>query len=217
MEFIDVYPAYARSERIADGVMHALGIAFALAGSAGLLVWAAMHAGPGQMTALAVYAFGLMATFLASGLYHMTPWVRIRPVLRRIDHAAIYVMIAGTLTPLAVLADTGLAYGVLACVWALAALGVARKLFFWAVPGRLGPLTYLAMGLTGLVLLRDLWGVLPAGAIWLMGAGGALYVTGIAFYSAERLKFSTAIWHGFVVAASVCFYAAIALGAATTA
>ena len=217
MEFKDVYPTYARSERIADGLMHLAGVVFAVTGSAGLLIWAALHAAPAQTTALAIYALGLLATFIASGFYHMTPWVRIRPLLRRIDHAAIYVMIAGTLTPLAALADTRLAWTVLAVVWTLAAVGVARKLFFWAVPGRLGPLTYLAMGLSGLFLLRDLVGILPAAALWLIVGGGLLYAAGIPFYSAERLKFSTAIWHGFVVAASVCFFAAIALGSAAVA
>lgn len=209
-----MYPAYARSERIADGTIHAVGVTAALTGAVILIVWAAMHLGFAHVAALSVYGAALIATFTASAFYHMTPWERIRPTLRRIDHAAIYLKIAGTYTPLVMMVGTALGYVLLAVVWALAAFGMVRKLFYWQTPGRMGPLLYLVMGWMGCVLMWQAIPVLPPAAPWLMAAGGGLYTVGVIFFSLDRMKFSNAIWHGFVVAGSACFFAAIAAGAA---
>ncbi|MBP1805677.1 PAQR family membrane homeostasis protein TrhA [Rubellimicrobium aerolatum] len=206
------YPAYARSERIADGVIHALGVAFAVAGAGALTVLAARHAGGARAVAAAVYGAALVATFLASAFYHMTPWERLRPALRRIDHAAIFLKIAGTFTPLAVLAGGPMAWGVLALVWTLAAFGALAKVLWWHEPGWAGLALYLGLGWLGLPLVWPLAGVLPGTALALAVAGGLLYTLGVVFFAWERLKFSNAIWHAFVLLASGCFFAAITLG-----
>lgn len=205
------YPSYARAERIADGTMHAVGVIGAVSGTVVLLVWAAGLATPGQMAALSIYGATLIATFVASAFYHLTPWEGIRPILQRCDHAAIYLKIAGTYTPLVVLIGTGFAYAVLGLVWTLAVIGLVLKLFFWRTPGRFGPALYLIMGWLSLALVWSLWPVVPVAAMVLIGIGGLLYTGGVPFHLAERLKFSIAIWHGFVVAASACFFAAILL------
>ena len=210
---IDAYPNYARSERIADGTLHALGVAFALIGAVALIAWAVGRMPGGQTAALTVYGAALIATFTASAFYHMTPWTRIRPTLRRVDHAAIYLKIAGTFTPLAVMIGTGFAYGVLAVVWAMAAWGMAHKLFFWREPGRFGPALYLVMGWMAVLLLPSIAAIVPTSALVLMAVGGGLYTLGVVFFSWESLKFSNAIWHAFVLAASVCFFTGIVIGA----
>jgi len=209
-----MYPNYARSERIADGAMHGIGVIGAVAGAVYLLGWQSGAVGTGLMVGLVVYAVALMATFCASAFYHMTPWERIRPTLRRIDHAAIYLKIAGTYTPLVVMIGTGFGYLVLGIVWALAIVGMVMKLFFWRTPGRLGTWLYLGMGWLSVFLIWSLLPVLPIAAMWLMTAGGFLYTAGVVFFSWESLKFSNAIWHAFVVAASACFFVAIVMGAA---
>jgi len=208
-----MYPKYARSERIADGTMHAIGLIGALIGAVLLTLWAALNAGLGQGVALAVYGAALVATFAASAFYHMTPWEGLRPTLRRIDHAAIYLKIAGTYTPLVVMIGSGMAYGVLAVVWVLAIFGMIRKLFYWQVPGRFGPALYLVMGWMGAAVVWLSLPVLPILSTGLIAVGGVLYTVGVWFFSWERLKFSLAIWHGFVVAASACLFGAIAIGA----
>lgn len=142
----------------------------------------------------------------------MTPWESIRPTLRRIDHAAIYLKIAGTYTPLVVMVGSLSSYFVLVIVWALAVFGMIRKLFFLQAPGRLGTVLYLVMGWMSVAIIWSLIPILPRAATWLIAVGGLLYTSGVIFYSWESLKFSNAIWHGFVVAASTCFYIAIALG-----
>lgn len=206
-----MYPTYARSERIADGTMHAVGVIGALSGAIVLIVWSAGHVSPGQIAAISVYGATLIATFVASAFYHMTPWERIRPALRRFDHAAIYLKIAGTYTPLVVMIGSGFAYLVLGIVWALAVVGMTLKLFFWRTPGRFGPALYLIMGWLSLALIWSLWPIVPVSAMVLMGIGGLLYTAGVPFYASETLKYAIAIWHGFVVAASACFFAAIAI------
>jgi len=201
-----MYPTYTRSERVADGSMHAIGVTGALIGAILLLVWSAQIASPWEITAVSVYAITLMATFTASAFYHMTPWESIRPVLRRIDHAAIYLKIAGTYTPLVVMIGSGLAYIVLAIIWALAVIGMTLKLVFWSTPGRFGPALYLIMGWMSIVLIWSSWTELPLG--WIV-AGGLLYTVGVVFHAAKNMKFANAIWHGFVIAASACFFVAI--------
>ncbi len=212
-----MYPDYARSERIADGTMHAVGVLGALSGAIVLIVWSAGAASAGQMAAIAVYGATLIATFAASAFYHFTPWEDIRPLLRRFDHAAIFLKIAGTYTPLVVMIGTGFAYLVLAVVWGLAVVGMVLKLFFWRTPGRFGPALYLIMGWLSLALIWSLWPLVPVSAMVLIAVGGLLYTAGVPFYATEKMKFSIAIWHGFVVAASGCFFAAIAISAAAVA
>ncbi|WP_400082935.1 hemolysin III family protein [Yoonia sp. R78084] len=209
-----MYPTYARSERIADGTMHAVGVLGAITGAIVLIIWSLGTATPGQIAAICVYGATLIATFVASAFYHMTPWEGIRPLLRRFDHAAIYLKIAGTYTPLVVMIGSGFAYVILAIVWVLAVIGMTLKLFFWQTPGRFGPALYLIMGWLSLALVWSLWPVVPVAAMVLIAVGGLLYTAGVPFYASETLKFSIAIWHGFVVAASACFFAAIAIATA---
>lgn len=211
-----MYPTTARTERVADGAVHAVGVLGAIAGTVVLMVQHAEIASPAQLAALAIYGIGLIATFVASAAYHLLPWHDIRPLLRRIDHAAIHLMIAGTYTPLVVLVNTTFAYSILALVWVLAIIGITLKLFFWSTPGRFGPALYLIMGWLSVGLIWSIWPILPTAVIVLMAIGGLTYTAGVIFYMSER-KFTTAIWHGFVVAASACFWAAITLGATTAA
>ena len=209
-----MYPTYARAERIADGTMHVVGVLGAVTGAVVLIIWSSGNTTAGQIAAISVYGATLIATFVASAFYHMTPWDSIRPTLRRFDHAAIYLKIAGTYTPLVVMIGSGFAYVVLAVVWGLAVVGMVLKLFFWRTPGRFGPALYLIMGWLSLALIWSLWPIVPVSAMVLMAAGGLLYTAGVPFYASETMKFSIAIWHGFVVAASACFFAAIAIASA---
>ncbi len=207
-----VYPTYTRSERVADGTMHALGVFGAIFGAVFLALWNFEQLGGGQTVSLVVYSIAMIATFTASALYNMSPWESTRPVFRRIDHAAIYLKIAGTYTPLVVLVGSLSSYLVLVTVWGLAVFGVVRKLFFWRTPGKAGTVLYLIMGWLSVLLIWSLVPVLPIAATALIVGGGLTYTVGVIFYVWKSLKFSRAIWHGFVLVASACFYIAIALG-----
>ncbi|MCF2872448.1 hemolysin III family protein [Octadecabacter sp. G9-8] len=211
MTHCDPYPTYSRGERIADGAVHVAGIVFAIVGTVLLILWASEQT-TGMIAGLWVYGAALIASFVASFCYHFTPWEGPRPVLRRIDHAAIYLKIAGTYTPLVVLIGSAFAYGILAVVWGLAALGVAMKLFFWGRPTRWGVGLYLGLGWISLALATSLVPLVSGAVMGLIVAGGLVYSAGAVLFSLEGLKYQNAIWHSFVLIASVCFFAAIALG-----
>lgn len=203
------YPAFTRAERVADGVVHVLGIGAALTGVTILFGVLAQQWGWATLTATGIYAGALLLMLTASGCYHILAHTPARPILRRIDHAAIYIKIAGTMTPLGVLLGTGFAYVVLAVVWALALLGAITKLM--AARGRMstGWLPYLVLGWAGLLLFIPLAGIVSLISLVLMLLGGVLYSAGIIFYRSKGLRFANAIWHAFVLLASSAFFVGI--------
>ena len=161
-----MYPDYSRLERVADGSMHAIGLLGATCGGALLLVWASRVASPWEMTAIAIYAVTLIATFAASAFYHMTPWESLRPALRRIDHAAIYLKIAGTYTPLVVhdrqWPVRTLSLGV---VWLLAIIGITLQALVLERARPHGPGALPDHGLDEHLLFWTSWSQVPFGFI----------------------------------------------------
>lgn len=172
-----------------------------------------MVAGAGSATrvqaSLAIYGSGLLAMLSCSALYNINGHA-LSPLWRRLDHAAIFVMIAGTYTPFAAIAIGGAwGTGLLIYVWAVALAGAALKLF---CPGRLERLSlaaYLLLGWTILPIIDRLAAVIsPEALAWLL-AGGVLYTTGVLFYRWRSLRYHRAIWHGFVLSAAACQYVAV--------
>jgi hemolysin III len=191
---------YSRAEMIADGIVHAVGIVLAIAAGSALLALAAFHTGPGEYVAAAFYVVSLLSVLSVSLAYNLWPVSPAKWVLRRFDHAGIYLLIAATYTPFLVQLDDRVTAGWMAgIVWSAAAAGMAIKLF---LPGRLDRLAiafYLAMGWSGIVILQPLIATLPAATLWLLFAGGMVYSCGVFFYAWQRLRFQSAVWHGFVV------------------
>jgi len=205
------YP-YSIRETLADASVHVIGVSFALLAGALLITYVAQHHGAPQIAATSVYAVFMAASLVASALYHLLPWDRSRPFFHRMDHAAIYLKIAGTYTPLVVLIGSAFAYVVLAAVWIVALAGAVAKMSFWATDGRGSLALYLAMGWASVLLIWPMWQTLPGPTIALIAVGGALYSLGTIFYAKTALRFQNAIWHSFVLAASVCFFVAVAVG-----
>lgn len=192
---------YSRAEMIADGIVHAVGIVLAIAAGSALLALAAFRVGPGEYIAAAFYVVSLLTVLSVSMTYNLWPvsspakWV-----LRRFDHAAIYLLIAATYTPLlAQLEGSPLARWMIVLVWTAAVLGIAIKVFF---PGRFDRLAigfYLAIGWSGIILVKPLIQTLPTTSIALIVAGGMVYSCGVIFFAWKGLRFHNALWHGFVV------------------
>jgi hemolysin III len=200
------YPQYTREERIADAAVHVLGIGAALIRVVFLFSLIGQGLGWGSYTATLIYAVALVLMLSASGAYHLladTPW---RPLLRRIDHAAIYVKIAGTITPFGVMLGTGFAYLILLVVWALALLGATAKLMARRGQMSTGWVPQFLLAFAGVVLIVPLSGMLPVQSLALLVLGGMLYTSGIAFYCWENLRYANAIWHVFVLLASASFF-----------
>ncbi|MGE0701470.1 MAG: hemolysin III family protein [Hyphomicrobiaceae bacterium] len=203
-------------EKLADDIVHVLGITSGVVGACVLLGWAAVKL-PGTSTAaLAVYCMGLLAMLGCSGAYHMssrtTAW---KGLLRRLDHAAIFVKIAGTYTPFALLKMGGTAgLGLFILVWAVALLGAAAKLLLAARWDRLAIGVYLALGWSGVATLQPLAGSIAPEVLVLLAAGGIVYSIGVVFFVWESLPFHNAIWHAFVLLGTACHFGAIAIAVA---
>jgi len=201
---------YSRAELIADGIVHAIGIVLAIAAGSALLALAAFNTGPGEYAAVIFYVVSLLAVFSVSCAYNMWPLTPAKWILRRFDHAAIYVLIAGTYTPfLAQLPDADVAWAMIAVVWGAALLGMAIKLFLPGRFDRLAVLFYLAIGWSGVAVSGPLLETLPASTMWLIVAGGIVYSLGVIFFAWKQLKFQSAVWHGFVVAGAALHLAAV--------
>jgi hemolysin III len=199
-----------RAEFTADAAVHAVGCCLGLAGAAALLSIAFNSATQAEFISLMVYVLGLLSMLGLSAAYNLLPRNNARGALRRLDHSAIYLMIAGTYT--AVLAqmnsDTA-AIGLLIAIWITAAIGVALKLL---LPGRFERLSlplYLLLGWSGVLVFGSIARALPSASLWLLAAGGIIYTTGVIFHRWESLRFQNAIWHGFVLVAACCHYWAI--------
>lgn len=203
---------YTRAERLSDAVVHVAGLAVVLAAVPVLIVVTALVRGDAPSVAgVSVYAAGLVLMIAASAVYNISEgfsWGAARSwLLRRIDHAAIYLKIAATYTPFALISGHGVAVTV--GVWVAALAGVALKI---ASPERfrwLGLALYLGMGWAGVLAGGALLTALPGPVIVLMATGGVLYTLGVVFYVWDRLPFHLTVWHGFVLAASLVFYAAV--------
>jgi hemolysin III len=198
---------------MADRQIHRIGIA---AGTMGTIVLGFAAAASGNAAILAsclAYAAGLMAMLLCSAVYNLRLGSPRRDLLRRLDHAAIFVMIAGTYTPFTV-NRLPVAWSLIMTIviWSAAATGAALKLAQPRLLERVSVLPYLALGWLGLVTLAPLLGVLDRPTLILLGAGGAFYTLGTLFHLWHRLPFQNAVWHGFVVTAAACHYAAILHG-----
>ncbi|WP_376702881.1 hemolysin III family protein [Mesorhizobium sp. ISC25] len=192
---------YSRAEIIADGIVHAVGIVLAIAAGSTLLALAAYRTGPGEYVAAAFYVVSLLTVLSISLAYNLWPvsspakWI-----LRRFDHAAIYLLIAATYTPfLAQLGGSPLAVSMIVLVWIAAAVGIAIKVFLPGRFDRLAIVFYLAIGWSGIVLVEPLVRTLPATSIALIVAGGIVYSCGVIFFAWKGLRFHNALWHGFVV------------------
>jgi hemolysin III len=201
---------YDRVELIADGIVHGVSILSGLIAATVLVVLTAMYATTRDIVAVSIYAAGLLSMLGLSATYNLWPVSPTKWVLRRLDHSAIYVLIAATYTPFIMeLRNSVFAIALLVGVWCVAIFGIALKLGW---PGRFDRLSvglYLALGWSGLMLYDSVVAALPRMALWFVLAGGALYSLGVIFHAWRRLRFQNVIWHCFVLLGAACHYTAV--------
>lgn len=203
-------PLYSLAEELAHAISHGFGLVLSLAGLVALVTAASLVGETRDVVACAVFGVTLVALYAASTLYHSLPPGRAKEVFRRLDHAAIFLLIAGTYTPFALVTiggDWGL--GLFLFVWAVGLVGIGLKLFLPHRFERLSIVAYLVMGWTIIFALGPLLSSASLAGLILLAAGGLLYSVGVIFHLWERLRFQNAIWHGFVVAAAACHFAAV--------
>jgi hemolysin III len=196
-------------EEIANSVSHGLGFLGAVA-ALPVLILAAVDQGPAAVTGVSIFAGTMAFLYLMSTLYHALGHARTKHVFQILDHGAIYLLIAGTYTPILL----GVLHGpwgwtLLAVIWSLAIGGVIIKSVGGVRHPRLSTALYVAMGWLIVVAAWPMWLNMPRwGLAWLI-AGGLFYMAGVMFYSRDRMRYNHFIWHLFVLAGTGCHFVAI--------
>lgn len=205
------YPT--RLEKLVDGWVHGVALmlfTFAVGAALGLAI---LRGGLPMAGAVLVYALCVMTMIGCSMAYNMAENAKRKSLLRRFDHAAIFLMIAGTYTPFTTIRfDGAWAVSMTTLVWALALVGTAGKLFLPGIGKRIWIAFYVLMGWLVVAAMGPLVEGVPLAGVILLAIGGLLYTAGVPFYVWERLPFRRAIWHGFVMAAAGVHYAAVLTG-----
>lgn len=200
----------SRGEEIANSISHGVGLVVALAVTPFLIAHAVRLGDAGFIVGASVFAATMVLLYLASTLYHALPRGKAKRVFQVIEHAAIFLLIAGTYTPFTLGVLRG-AWGwtLLGLVWGLAAVGVLLAVVGGVRYRVLRVLLYLGMGWLIVVAIRPLSLRIPlSGLLWLV-AGGLAYTVGVAFFAAKRLRYGHFVWHLFVLAGTACHFIAV--------
>jgi len=206
---------YHPREEFLNALLHGLGVVFGIVALVLMLVKAvgssASFSGF-QITGLALYGASLIVMFLSSTLYHSLSNTRAKSVLKRLDHCAIFALIAGTYTPILLIGlATSKALVLFWVLWGIALTGIVFKVFFVHRFDRASLLAYLGMGWLSVLIIKDMLHALDPAALVLIVLGGVLYTVGTIFYAAKNRRYTHAIWHLFVLGAAVCHALAIGL------
>jgi hemolysin III len=202
--------AQTSGEEIANSVSAGVGLLAVLAGTPMLVASALQRRSEFSLAGTIIFAGAMVVLYLASTIYHAVPEGRIKQFFHLLDHAAIYILIAGTYTPFALGAMRGVwGWTLFGVVWGLAILGVSFKVLGGLKHQRLSILTYLGMGWLALFAIRLFWlHIQLPGLLWIF-SGGVAYTLGVLFYAAKRLPYNHLIWHLFVIAGTACHFCAV--------
>lgn len=198
-------------EELASALTHGVGAVASLAGGATLITFAALGGDGWQLLSAVVFSVTLLLLYTSSTLYHAVRQQVARTRLRIADHCAIFLLIAGTYTPFALVTLRG-AWGwtLFTVVWLLATAGIVFKLFFTGRLKGLSTAIYLGMGWLAVVAVRPILQALSTEVLLWLLAGGLAYTIGTIFYHSRRIPFAHAVWHLFVLAGSACHFVAVA-------
>lgn len=204
--------AYSLAEEIANAITHGVGAGLSLVALTLLVGVAALWGNAWHLASAIVYGVTMFLLYIASTLYHAITHPKARHVLKVIDHAGIYLLIAGTYTPFTLVTirnDGG--WWLFAVVWSLAAIGIGLEAYWVYRPKWLSALVYLGMGWLAIFAISPLAENLERGGVWLLVAGGLAYSLGTIFYVLKSVKFMHAVWHLWVLAGSVLHFLAVML------
>ena len=201
---------YSFGEEVANSITHGVGWLLSVCGLAILVTFAAITGGALRVVTCAVFGSTLVLLYAASTLYHALPSDRAKHIFRVLDHSSIFSLIAGTYTPLTLVAVGGpWGWSLFGAIWALAAIGVLLNTIAHGRWRWLSISLYVSMGWLVVIAIRPLVASVTAGVLVLIVAGGLSYTLGLVFYSWRRLPYGHAVWHLFVLAGSVLHYLAV--------
>ena len=206
----DASPSSDFRDELASALTHGLGAIAALAGGAVLITLTAVYGDGWQLGTSIVFSVTLLLLYVASTLYHAIPHPGAKARLQVFDHCCIYLLIAGTYTPITLIGLRGpWGWGLFTAIWTLAVAGVVFKLFYTGRFRLLSTLIYIAMGWLVVVALKPLLQALDGFTLGWLAAGGVFYTLGTWFYQRDSIRYFHAIWHLFVLAGSVCHFVAV--------
>lgn len=209
---VHLYPVYDPTEVLADSIIHLLGVTFGVVGSVAVVVLAAQTSNVLGIVATSLYAASLLAMVGFSAAYNLTKPSAFREILRRLDHATIFFLIAGTHSAITLgRIETPWSQWLAAIAWSIAFVGAAIKILYPRRFERVAVAAYLALGLLVFFSLAPILHSLSMAVLILVTTGSILYVGGVAFHLWDGLRFQNAIWHGMVLCAACCHYAAVVL------
>jgi hemolysin III len=197
-------------EELANGITHGIGLALSLVGLVILVTLSVLNGSAWHVAGCTTFGVTLVMLYAASTLYHSLRTPRFKRVLKILDHAAIYLLIAGTYTPFTLVNLRGFwGWTLFGLVWSMSAFGILWKLFHVDRFQIVSTILYLAMGWVAVIAIKPLLAAVPtAGILWLL-AGGLFYTVGVLFFAWKRIPYNHAIWHVFVMAGSICHYFAV--------
>ena len=189
---------------------HAVGVALSIAGLILLVILAVQYGDVWRVVGFSVFGASLLALYLASTLYHAIQHRPVKRILRKVDHAAVFILIAGTYTPFLLISlRSTIGLPLLAVVWTVALFGVLYKMFFTGRYEILAIIAYILMGWLSIFAYRQMVTYIPPLGVTLLFAGGFVYTLGVLLYALEKLPYNHAVWHLFVMGGSACHYAAV--------
>ncbi|EAQ32596.1 PAQR family membrane homeostasis protein TrhA [Idiomarina baltica] len=202
--------SYTVLEEVAHALTHGIGAVLSIVGLVVMLVWSVAYGDTWHVVAASIYGASLILLYTASTLYHAFPWPRIKAVFQQLDHAAIFVLIAGTYTPFALINLRGpWGWSLLGVVWGIALFGVILELVVKNPPKWLSLTLYLGLGWMALVAIKPMLDNVDTGGLLLLLAGGLAYTLGVIFYVRKQMPYHHAIWHLFVLAGSILHFFSI--------
>lgn len=204
--------AYTRGEQIANGVTHGIGLVASIFGLTLLIVLASVRGDAWHVVSFTVFGLTLLLLYAASTLYHTRRGQRAKARFQKLDHAAVFLLIAGTYTPFLLTNLRGpWGWTLFGAIWGLCGAGAVFQLFYRERCRAISTVGYLFAGWLMVAALKPLVENVPAGGVWLLFAGGLCYTSGIVFYLWHRLRYHHAVWHTFVLGGSACHYLAVIL------
>ena len=200
------------NEELANTATHGFGVVLSIAALVVLVVIAGFEGNTWQAVSFSIYGLTLITLYLSSTLYHSFFSPRIKHIFKLADHSAIFLLIAGTYTPFALVCLRGpWGWTFFGLIWGFAILGIALTLFFFERYRRLFTLLYLIMGWLGVFLFKPLLTVIPLEGVLCLVGGGVFYTLGVIFFLRGNLRYGHTVWHLFVLAGSICHFFGILL------
>ncbi len=211
-EAASLYKVFSLREEIAHAISHGVGILLSIIALTVLVAVSLRDGGVRHVVGSAVFGTTLIVLYVTSTLYHSVSHPRVKPVLRKLDHTAIYLLIAGTYTPLTLVTLHGpWGWGILTANWLLAVAGILHAWSPWRHHRALAHVLYVLMGWLIIIAVVPLSRALQVGGLVLLVLGGVVYTSGLAFYAWRRLPYNHLVWHLFVLTGSVLHFFAILL------